>query len=513
MFWVCLRFPCLALDALQDIAPPHRARACAVVEGPAQRRRIVLANAAAQACGVRAGQALALAHALCPALHVLARDAGAERQSLETFAALAYRYSADVHLRAPDAVLFEAGASLKLFGGWPALQRRLRGELSRSGFSCHVAAAPTASAAHVLAASSSGIALAALPALHDALAALPIAHGGLDARAADALLGMGLRTLGDLFRLPRPELARRIGPAALVHLDRLRGLVAESAPRWQPSARFERRLDFEANVDSTAALAFPLQRLIREFALFLVARDGGVQRFSLQLGHERGACTRIEVGLLAPQRDAASLFELARVRLDRVALAAPVQSLALCADDLPPLAPAHRELFDERKQGGLDWPALAERLRSRLGDAALHGLACAADHRPARAWRFTAPPESQPSPSPGKTPQVRGRSAGQRQAQALGDSNAPDSGACRDEAGRWQGDGAARPFWLLRRPLALREAPQRILAGPERIESGWWDGHDQRRDYYVVELRSGQRAWAFVEAGTNQNWTLHGWFA
>lgn len=76
---------------------------------------------------------------------------------------------------------------------------------------------------------------------------------------------------------------------------------------------------------------------------------------------------------------------------------------------------------------------------------------------------------------------------------------------------------ATRPFWLLRRPQPLRGGPRRILAGPERIESGWWDERDQRRDYYIVETRSGQRAWAFVMAGcaahASDGWTLHGWFA
>jgi len=72
---------------------------------------------------------------------------------------------------------------------------------------------------------------------------------------------------------------------------------------------------------------------------------------------------------------------------------------------------------------------------------------------------------------------------------------------------------ATRPFWLLQRPIVLRAKPARLLAGPERIESGWWDDHDKRRDYYVIETDMGQRGWAFVPAGTNANWTLHGWFA
>jgi protein ImuB len=70
-----------------------------------------------------------------------------------------------------------------------------------------------------------------------------------------------------------------------------------------------------------------------------------------------------------------------------------------------------------------------------------------------------------------------------------------------------------RPFWLLRRPMPISDASVRILAGPERIESGWWDEHDKRRDYYVIETHLGQRAWAFVPVAESTGWTLHGWFA
>jgi protein ImuB len=70
-----------------------------------------------------------------------------------------------------------------------------------------------------------------------------------------------------------------------------------------------------------------------------------------------------------------------------------------------------------------------------------------------------------------------------------------------------------RPLWLLTRAIPLRGPAPRILAGPERIESGWWDGGDARRDYYVVQTREGQRAWAFLAPGASDGWMLHGWFA
>jgi protein ImuB len=49
-----------------------------------------------------------------------------------------------------------------------------------------------------------------------------------------------------------------------------------------------------------------------------------------------------------------------------------------------------------------------------------------------------------------------------------------------------------------------------LLAGPERIEAGWWDGDDARRDYFVARLPDSCMAWVYREAGS---WLLHGFFA
>lgn len=488
MLWACLRFPRLALEAVCGNAGASWRAPTALIDGPQQRRCVVLADDEAQKTGVRSGQSLAAAQALCPTLSTSPRDPAAERQTLASIAAFAYRFSADVSIRDPDAVFLEIGASLKLFGGLAPLLRRLRCEVAAFGFECSMAVAPTATAARVLAAHADGIAIPGIAPLTNALGAVPLALGGFDGDTVAALSGMGFRTLGDLFRLPRAELARRVGQDSLDHLDRMRGFAPESLPRFRPADRFERRIEFPCGIESSVALAFPLQRLIRELVVFLVARDGGVQRFSLVLAHERGATTRVDVGLLAPQRDAASLFELARARLERIELPAPVHALSLRADDLPPLCPLHRDLFDAGRREALDWPALAERLRARLGDSALHGLRCVADHRPARAWRFTSLAESP-------------RDSGDSSEKASDD---PAVVGIRKPV---------RPFWLLERLIRLPAAPTRVLAGPERIESGWWDDHDNVRDYYVIETHLGQRAWAFVPAGSASGWMLHGWFA
>ena len=59
---------------------------------------------------------------------------------------------------------------------------------------------------------------------------------------------------------------------------------------------------------------------------------------------------------------------------------------------------------------------------------------------------------------------------------------------------------------LARRPWVLRD-------GPERIESGWWDGKDVRRDYFVAESPSGARVWLYRDGRGgfgDGEWFAHG---
>jgi protein ImuB len=54
------------------------------------------------------------------------------------------------------------------------------------------------------------------------------------------------------------------------------------------------------------------------------------------------------------------------------------------------------------------------------------------------------------------------------------------------------------------------------LAGPERLETGWWDADGISRDYYEARNPRGRRLWVFrvrqrreADAGY---WYLHGYF-
>ena len=370
--------------------------------------------------------------------------------------------------------MLEVRASFRLLGPWPRIEARLREELGTLGFAHRIAMAPTPRAARVLAGLQDGLAISNPAAMHALLDRVPVRRAVLPGNAGERLQRMGIRDLRTLRELPRDSVRRRFGLDVLEHLDRLYGTADDPLAYYAPPDHFDARVDLGFEVDNHTALLFPLRRLIGDLCTTLSIRDGGVQRFVLRLEHEGRTHTDVEVGLLAAEREPAMLFELTRNRLERVSIPKPVVGLRLIARELPAFVPAARDLFDLRAQQSLPWPQLRERLRARLGDDAVYRVAPAGDPRPERAWRRVDGDDARITIAP-----VR----------------------------------PTRPGWLLPKPVPLRDPRPRIVSGPERLESGWWDGADARRDYYVLETSQGQHAWAFAPPGERDGWMLHGWFA
>ncbi len=470
MRWVCIVFPQLALDGVQRLHPDPN-QPLALLAGTPQRRVLQTVNAAARALGLRPGQSLTAAHALTKSFTCAEYDPADIERWQQFLAAWAYRFSSQVSVYYPRALLFEIESSLGLFGPWPQFEARLREELTELGFRHRIVAAPNPAAARMLANIHDGLAVGD-ETLLQALAPLPIDRAGLEPQAATALARMGLRSLAQVQALPRHTLARRFDAALLKHLDALTGQRPLALAFYQPPDQFDARIELNFDVQSHQALLFPLRRLTGDLSAFLCGRDSGVQRFDLHLEHAQAPDSVIKVGLLSAEREPAMLFELARGRLEQVQVTAPVRGLRLVAQDLPVFVPQRQDLFDDRPQQTLPWAQLRERLRARLGDEAVQGLRFHADHRPECAWQSAA--DSQACPALSKV---------------------------------------QRPGWLLNEPTLLAEQSVQILMGPERIESGWWDGADVRRDYYLIQTRAGQQGWAYRSVGQHDGLWLQGWFA
>jgi protein ImuB len=326
--------------------------------------------------------------------------------------------------------------------------------------------------------------------------------------SVEALGTLGVRTVGDCLRLPRDGFARRFGQWLLSALDRATGRVPEPRAAYAASEKFVARRDLEPEVADTARLSLALDPLLEELCQFLRERGRGVQALEVQLRHRDAPVTRVRLRFVQPAgAQPRHMAGLLRERLARLALPQPVRNLRLLSGPLIDLQADAIELFaHDRRESGANLPQLIERLRARLGNEAVHGLACVPEHRPEAAWRAVEPAATQPRAR---------RKASSRSAAPIGhpSSSAPASLRREEPSAR---PGADRPLWLLDRPEPCDVGRLVLEEGPECIESGWWDGRDVARDYYVARNAQGARLWVFRnrrETAGGASWFLHGWFA
>jgi len=445
---------------------------------------------------------------LCIRLPALVREAlaASEREAIERLAAWAYQWSSLVAYRLSDGtengtpdhpggtdVVFtsgdladgdradepllwlELGASHALFGGHAALLARIEADLTQLAYSHRCALAPSPSAAALLARAPATAEryVFTRAQLRTQLARLPLTLLEQPPQILAALQAAGLRRIGEVLAVPAAALARRFGPQCCAYLARLTGEASDPRPAWRLPLQYRARCEFEQDVHDTTVLLFPLRRLLQEFQGYLRGRDVSVQSFTLELEHHSVATriTRVPIGLSAPARDAARFLLLARERLQSVALAEPIHALQLTADQFTAPAIMQADLFGSEAQQLGEFSHLLDRLRARLGGEAVQSYRGQADHRPERAWSTVRP----------------------EQAAATSATSVAST---------------ARPAALLPNPRRIAP-PRQILSGPERIESGWWDGAEALRDYYVVRAEDGARQWVFRDLADG-GWYLQG---
>ncbi len=502
MLWLGLHFPRLALDVL---APQPEAVAVIADE------RIVLADAVAEAAGIRPGMRLATAWAHLPQLTVLERRPDLEAAALNTLACWAGAFTPEVCQMPALSLLLDVGSCLRLFGGADALLQQVFDGCVAQGFGVHAAFAPTPLAASWLAQVSPGTHCFCPTTLRKALAALPVAVLEAPPETSARLNSFGLTHLADLLALPPSALMRRIGTTPVLAMSRALGDLPDPRPRFAFPPRFAQTLELPAQVDHAAALLFAAQRLVAALCGWLAQRSAGITGCMLWLEHERGkdkraSASRVELNFSDATRNPDRMRRVLRERLERYRLPAPVLAMRLEAHAPAALPGRSGQLFTTGAGSAVEpgsIAALVECLQARLGADSVLRPEVVADHRPECATRLR-PWSLSPAITDTNT-HAKSRSM----------SNAATQGQVPDHM---------RPLWLLPEPEALaeqngrpqRHGPLQLIAGPERIESGWWDAGeaqavgDVRRDYFIARSPRHECLWIFrTEAG----WFLHGVFA
>lgn len=416
-----------------------------------------------------------------------------EQDALQRLALAMLQYTPRVALFRGDSVVLEVAASLTLFRGPRRLCRLVRRTAGALLPEIRLGMAPSASGAWLLAAAPSPAHRRALRqgSLARRLSDLPVDELPEARPHRQWLENIGCVLLGQLRQLPRQGLQQRSSPTLLQALDAAYGQASEVLSWFLPPAAF--RLDHEpdTHVEHSDALLQASHPLLQALCGWLHQRQEALHDFLLILHHEKGRHalppTRLALRFSAATWRIEDFTLLLKERLQHCRLQRPVIRLELIADTPQPRPAANDTLFPDPSLHALQESRLLDLLAARLGNEGIR----------------------RPRPRPDHLPELANAWLGYP-ATASGGTTPPSTGL------------KSRPFWLLPQPRSLeirQERPVyqgrvlRLVQGPERIETGWYAGMHQRRDYFVAEDAEGARYWIYRERETGEGWFLHGLFA
>jgi len=482
--WFCVYLPQLPLEAS---GPADEARV--VVEDQQGIHRVLLASAQAESAGVMSGQSANAALALLPTLRVEERSELAEQQALESLASWLEQFTSVVCFAGPDVLLVEIAGSLRLYGGLLSLRQQIAAGLEQQGFSASLAIAPTPLAATWLAKGGRRACIREPANITAALRSLPLHCLDWPKSICESLTGMGIRNIGDCLRLPREGFARRFGPQRLLELDRALGRLPDPRTSWRAPERFCADYEMTEEQSDRELLLAVCRELLLSLERFLLTRQLGTQRVLFSFFHLRGPATQLSLGCADAERMSDRWFDLLRIRFEQLTLPEAVIAVRLRGGRTQAIRAESGRLWFKGKTAGqklrFSMTQLAERLIARVGNQSVAGVATVAEHRPQFAWRPKA---------------------------LLADKTVHALSTIRC--------GACRPLWMLPEPTLLavdqgyplHQGRLRILEGPERLETGWWDEEGITRDYYTAINPRGMRLWVFRSRDRNACWYLHGFF-
>ena len=543
-------FPSLGADRLIRREPQLGALPLGIVQDVHNTQVLTSLNPIARSHGLRVGQPVRDAHAMCEGLVTRTRSLPAEAGFLAALQRWAGKFSPWVAPEAEDGLVVDLTGCAHLFGGEAALLEVVQQDCNDLGLAVRMGLGDTRGAAWALARFAGQVAgshrsgdaidqearatrsraakrrhwtkggaapvitlgpeetahrIAAPGQMYSALGPLPIAALRLEPEIVAQLARLGLRRIGDLLGQPRASLARRFGRGLVMRMDQAMGSAPEPVSPAKPPEHFAVRLTLPEPIGLEADILAGIDRLLDRLCESLRAKGRGARRVRLQAFRSDHGIQQIEVGLARPAQEADRVKPLLALKLSEIDAGFGIDMLRLEAVQTEPVHARHMvghleagEAVSRRLASNTALDDLIGRIGARVGLEAITRQHPAESHIPektaktlAAAW--SAPHEGGwPKPSNPRPLLIWQPEPVQ----------APDRPQM-PEVFRWRGQTLTRV---------------RVI-GPERIAPEWWlDDPNWRsgvRDYWVTETADGQRLWLFYGHGgtMSSGWFCQGAFA
>jgi protein ImuB len=303
----------------------------------------------------------------------------------------------------------------------------------------------------------------------------------------DRLTRWGVRTLGELARIPSKPLGARLGEEGVQLARRARGEDTVPFKPCPPRPRFEESGETGYPVDNLEALAFLLRGALERLARRLHLRGLATRELLVELELASGETFARPVGLGAPTTDGATLAQLARLVLEKDPPREPIERLRVIATP-GNVESIQLDLFRPPLPAPAELAVTVARLEALCGPDQVGAPGLEEGHRPdaARVTSFEASPELPPPHDSGAPPAPAMALRALRPPQPI----------------RVWGDPGVPPG-----EIAGGRVIQR--AGPWRLFGEWWGEAPFARDYFDVELSDGG-VYRIYRSLEDESWLLDG---
>ena len=459
--------------------------------------------------GLRSGQGLAEARAICPNVIVIDEDQAAERRLLEGIADWCDRYTPLVALEGKNGLFLDITGCAHLMGGEASLLGDIFKRLTQMGFEVRGAVSSSPGLSWAMCRYGSDC-IVSDEDREERLAPLPVAALRLDQRTVVALHKLGLKRIADLIRTPRAPLARRFGTEVLLRLDQALGDDDEPISPRRPVASLSAERRLADPIQSPEDILFITRQIAQCLLSGLEARGAGGRLFELVLFRIDGQVSRISAGASRPLRDVDRITALFTERLacleDHLDTGFGYEILRLNVLHHQPFESTQSDLAATDRRH-LSLSTFVDQVAARLGSDCLQTYQLRESHIPERAEVFMPAIEALPlGKQVSAASQTHFRS--ERPVRLFRVPEPLESFAAEIP------DGPPARFRWRRLTHQVARAE-----GPERISPEWWldDEEGATRDYFRLESTAGYRFWVFrkglYERDTQQHWFMHGLFA
>jgi protein ImuB len=289
----------------------------------------------------------------------------------------------------------------------------------------------------------------------------------------DRLTRWGVRTLGELTRIPKQALGTRLGEEGVRLARRSRGEDLSPFRPISPRLRFEESSDPDYAVDNLETLAFQMRGVLDRLTRRLRIRGLAVREFHIELGLESGKRYECSRELGAPTLEVTVLTSLARLAVEKNPPDEPVEQMRIIATP-GSVETAQLDLFLPPLPAPAELAVTIARLEALCEPEKVGMPGCKDSHRldEAHVKTFAIRPPDTPTP--------RGSPSLPRPTVALRALRPPWVVQV------WESDGLPVCVELSKHPLQILKR-----AGPWRLFGEWWGENRFARDYFDIELSDG----------------------